>query len=182
MADVIWKPVPDYEGLYEVSNTGEVRRVAHQIVVGSTKPHLPEREKILQKNKNGYLIVALYKGQSQKHVSVHRLVATVFLDNPDNLPQVNHIDENKENNHVSNLEWCTNQYNSSYGTRGKRIGAANTNGKQSHPIVAKCGNDVLQFPSIAEASRATGICRENIIAVLKNRRNIAGGYKWEYLF
>lgn len=176
----IWKPIRGYENQYEVSNTGKIRRIKHRITVGNTRPLLPEREKKLSLNKKGYWIVALYKGQQQKHFSVHRLVAEAFIENPHNLPQVNHKDENKSNNNVDNLEWCTNKYNSAYGTRGKRIATANTNGKQSKTIIGKCGNVTLKFPSIAEASRQLKITRTNIVKVLKKQRNRAGGYTWEY--
>lgn len=106
----MWKQVVGYEGLYEVSDTGEVKSLRKNIIL---KP---------QSNRDGYLLVMLSKNGISKGYSVHRLVAKAFIDNPQNKPEINHIDEDKTNNHVSNLEWCTHLDNSRYGSRGRRIG------------------------------------------------------------
>lgn len=100
----IWKDVIGYEGLYKVSNLGNVISINYN----GTK-----KSKHLSKNLNhkGYEVVHLTKTPKSKHVFVHRLVAMSFIPNPNNLPQVNHIDGNKKNNKVDNLEWCTNKYN-----------------------------------------------------------------------
>lgn len=105
----IWKDIPNYEGLYQVSNMGNVRSF-----------HNRYKNKTLIKpcaTSKGYLSVSLCKNHSQKAFNVHKLVAELFIPNPKNLPCVNHIDENKTNNTVSNLEWCTYQYNNTYGHR-----------------------------------------------------------------
>lgn len=105
----IFKDIPNYEGLYQVSNLGNVYSV---------------RKKICLKPFNvcgGYKRVTLCSYGVYKHILVHRLVAQAFIDNPNNLPQINHKDENKSNNCVSNLEWCTAKENSNYGTRIKRF-------------------------------------------------------------
>lgn len=105
----VWKKIPDYEN-YEVSDLGEVRKGCNIIksFIGN----------------NGYKTVHLCKHGKQKTVMVHRLVANVFLDNPNKLPCVNHKDENKLNNSVSNLEWCTYKYNSNYGSARTRLSNA----------------------------------------------------------
>lgn len=102
-----WKAVPGYEGLYEVSNKGNVRNVRRNTLLR------------LQKNQ-GYIRVWLYKNGIQAGLRVHRLVAQAFIPNPDNLPEVNHIDEDKTNNRVDNLEWCSRKYNVNFGTRNIR--------------------------------------------------------------
>lgn len=108
----IWKEIEGYEGLYEVSNFGRVK---------SLKRDKNGKLMSLQKDKDGYPVVGLYfKGNLKLH-KVHRLVAQTFLSNPDNLPQVNHKDEDKTNNMVDNLEWCTPGYNTNYGTRNIRV-------------------------------------------------------------
>lgn len=107
-----WKDIENYEGLYQVSDEGRVRNISKN-PYKLMKPHY---------NQRGYLLVALSKNGLPLHKLVHRLVAEAFIPNPNNLPQVNHKDEKKDNNQVLNLEWCDNKYNSRYGTRGGRIG------------------------------------------------------------
>lgn len=103
-----WKNVIGYEGLYEVSNIGNVRNVRRNTLLRLSKT-------------KGYIQVYLYKNGVKTGLKVHRLVAEAFIPNPDNLPQVNHKDENKMNNRVENLEWCTAKYNSNYGHRTENI-------------------------------------------------------------
>lgn len=94
----IWKKILEYEGLYEVSNTGKVRDLK-----GNIKP--------MYKNNKGYLCLSLYYNGKTYHPTIHRLVAKAFIPNPDNYSQINHIDCNKDNNIVDNLEWCNQRYN-----------------------------------------------------------------------
>lgn len=103
-----WRAVPGYEGLYEVSNMGNVRNVRRNTLLK------------LSKTNDGYIQVWLYKNGIRNRFQVHRLVCQAFLPNPDNLPQVNHRDEVKINNRVENLEWCDGKYNVNYGTRQER--------------------------------------------------------------
>lgn len=113
----IWKPIDGFEGLYEVSNLGKVKSL------GNDKSR---KEKFLKpaKNRDGYLLVTLCRNGKHKMFQVHRLVATMFIPNPEGFEQVNHIDEVKTNNCVSNLEWCNAKYNSNFGTRNVRLSAA----------------------------------------------------------
>ena len=121
MNEEIWRPVVGYEGLYEVSSYGRVRSLDMYVKVGYGNYRL-HKGKVLSpaKDTGGYLKVNLYCNGKQKTIDVHRLVAQAFLPNPDNLPQVNHKDENKTNNRVENLEMCNAKYNLSYGTRNIR--------------------------------------------------------------
>lgn len=120
----IWKDIKGYEGYYQVSNFGRVKSIERDIPHGNRIIHL--HSKILKNryDAGGYIRISLCKNGVQKSFALHRLVAEHFIPNPNNLPQINHKDENKENNNVDNLEWCTPKYNTNYGTRTER--ASNT--------------------------------------------------------
>ena len=118
MNEEIWRPVVGYEGLYEVSNTGRVRSLDKY---DSMNRFLRGRILRLFTDGLGYLRAQLYSNSKRKSFLVHRLVAQAFILNPDNLPQVNHRDENPSNDNVDNLEWCDGKYNVNYGTRIDRI-------------------------------------------------------------
>ena len=114
-----WKDIKDYEGLYQVSSCGRVKSLNYRHA---------GTEKILKQStdKSGYKVVSLSQNNKMKAYKVHRLVATAFLDNPNDYKEINHIDECKYNNFVENLEWCTHKYNANYGTRKERISKAMT--------------------------------------------------------
>ena len=162
-----WRDIEGYEGLYQVSNLGRVKSLNYRGCKGNTsilKPRL---------TKKGYETINLCKDGKVKNVKIHRLVARTFIPNPNNYSQVNHKDENKTNNNVKNLEWCTNKYNLNYGTRNKR--AAKTMGKK---IVCVATGEI--FNGIREASRKYNIDRSDISKCCQGKRKTAGGYKWEY--
>lgn len=169
-----WKPIPGYEGLYEISNYGRVKSYQY---VKTDKTN--ERILIPSKQLTGYVSVSLYKDRKMKTVHVHRLVAENFIPNPDNLPVVNHKDEIRSNNYVENLEWCTHAYNLSYGTTRERIAE-----KNRKPILQldKEGNVIKKWPSISEAAESLGYIASNshIIDCLKGRHKTAHGYGWRY--
>ena len=108
----IWKPIQGYEN-YVISSLGNVKSLNYR---QTGKEHILKQSA----NEHGYQVVYLYKQNKRKHFLVHRLVAEAFIPNPDNLPYINHRDENSSNNCVSNLEWCTHEYNVNYGTRNER--------------------------------------------------------------
>lgn len=112
-----WRDIEGYEGYYQISNMGNVRSLNY----GRTG-----KTQVLQPHKNiyGYFQVTLFKNGKKNYYKVHRLVAQAFLENPNNLPQVNHINENKADNRICNLEFCTAKYNVNYGTRNLRAGEA----------------------------------------------------------
>lgn len=110
----IWEDVAGYEGLYQVSNLGNVKSLGHNAkagIMGYKFYHGKNLKPYPCKTRKGYLYVALFKNGHRKQYRVHRLVAESFIPNPFNLPEVNHIDHNVANNSVENLEWCTKEYN-----------------------------------------------------------------------
>ena len=120
---MIWKPVKDFEGMYEVSDTGLIKSLARSNGHGSRNEDKQRRTKIGK----GYESVALCKDHKIKHYLVHRVVAEAFIPNPKNHPQVNHIDGNKLNNNVENLEWCTHQYNQLHARQNGLMGGERGN-------------------------------------------------------
>lgn len=115
----IWKDIEGYEGLYQVSNLGRVKNLKR---IDAHEHELQGRILKPCKTKNGYLHVNLSKDGKTQSYYVHRLVATAFIENPNNYKEVNHIDEKPINNELSNLEWCDRKYNCNFGTRNKRKG------------------------------------------------------------
>lgn len=163
-----FKEVIGYEGLYWVSNLGNVKSKKQQL-----KPCV---------GVYGYPVVNLRKQGKQKTFTVHRLVALHFIDNPNNLPQVNHKDECKTNNCVTNLEWCTLQQNHDYGTRNERTGRSQRNKQGSKAILQYDlqGNFIKEFPSINEASRELNKLQSNISRCANGFRNQAYGFIWKF--
>lgn len=148
---------------YEVSILGKVRNIKTGKIL---KPSLWN---------NGYLMHRLYKNNKQKRLYLHRILATAFIDNPEGKPCVNHIDENKLNNDLNNLEWCTVKENNVHGTRMKRIAE-----KLSQKVIQLDLNDnVLKiFESMRQAKRETGVSTGNISSCCRGRTKSAGGFKW----
>ena len=159
----VWKPVPDYEGLYEVSNLGRVRSLYNGYRI--LKQAIGTR---------GYKNVCLCRKGTQKLANVHRLVALCFVPNPQNLPCVNHKDENKQNNEVSNLEWCSYYYNNVYGSRLTKSAL-----KQSLPV--RCIETDTIYSSAYSAQRETGIKQSGICQCCHHKRKSAGGFHWEFV-
>lgn len=170
-----WKQVEGYEGRYEVSSYGRVK----SFVVNKQNGRIMHPVK----SSLGYMVVRLYdwKGGSRWY-PVHRLVAKAFIENPDNLPQINHKDEVKDNNRVENLEWCTRKYNVNYGTRIQRVIESHINNKYLSKKVYSIDKDgnVEEFVSVAEAERQTGLSHCNIVRTLKGRTKCCGGRQWFY--
>ena len=161
----IWKDINGYEGLYQVSNLGRVKRITTGRVL---KP---------LNHANGYLMVKLSKNSIVYTKTVHRLVAEAFIPNPEHKSEINHIDENKTNNNVSNLEWMTRKENINHGTRTERMSKT-----QSIPIIAiniKTGES-KEFYGARECARQLGLTHGNITSVLKGRYKQTGGYTFKY--
>ena len=172
-----WKDVVGCPG-YEVSNLGQVRSSNYN---HTGKPKLLKQQLIAQ----GYLRVVLWINKKPYTKMVHRLVAEAFIPNPDNLPQVNHKDENKTRNVADNLEWCTALYNSQYGTRSQRLSLALTDNPNFIKPVYQLDdfdNIINEYPSIAKAAEAMGCRPAYISRVCLNYgyRHKALGYKWRF--
>ena len=173
----IFKDIKGFEGLYAVSNLGNVKRHTTEAKNGTGNYYRKEHLLKQRKNNKGYFSVDLYKNNVRHQCLVHRLVAEQFIGNPNNYPCVNHKDENNANNSADNLEWCTQKYNMNYGTCPERIGKANS---KSVIQLDKEGNFVGKYISISCAERMTKISQGNIGDCLHGRRKTAGGYLWQY--
>ena len=184
-----WKDIKGYEGAYQISNKGRVKSLERKGI-----KHYKDgkdvvytiKEAILKPNasKQGYLYVTLCGEEKDECPRINRLVAIAFIPNPNNLPVVNHKDENKANNNVENLEWCDYPYNNNYGDRKEKVKAKMINNPGISKRVYKYTKDnelVGIFPSANEAQREMGIeksrgvpmCCRGIMKTYK-------GYKWSY--
>lgn len=184
MIEEIWKDIKGYEGLYQVSNIGRVKSLKrHRRGSGKELVCVNEKIKALQDNGHGYMTTTLYQNNKGQVVYIHRLVAVAFISNPNNLPCVNHINEDKSNNSASNLEWCSYEYNNNYGTKPKRLSASNRN----HPDTSKAvlqydlqGNLISEWPSMREIQRR-GVARcENVYRACVGIYKQANGFIWRY--
>ena len=175
----IWKDIPEYEGYYQISNTGSIRSLDRVVEKGGRLHHIKGHQLRQSKTHCGYYIIGLSKEDKRTYHSVHRLVADLFIPNPNNYPCVNHKDENKANNTVENLEWCTYLYNNTYSSRMERVMSKR---RKSVIQLSLDGQVVNRFPSAKQASIETGINYSVITEVCKNHygRKTAGGFKWEY--
>lgn len=178
--DEIWKPVRGYEGLYEVSNFGRVKslkRVVNSHPV-NCKRTLPEKIRTGRLNKKlGYMMISLSVGNVNKQNYIHRLVAEAFVPNPNNYPMVNHKDEDKANNSVDNLEWCTAKYNMAY---SNVFGQAKS--KNSKPVCQYDydGNLIKEYPSSNEAGRALNVRPYCISFCCQGKIGSVRGFLWRY--
>lgn len=174
----IWKDIKGYEGMYQVSNFGNVKAVERTKYIkhwtGSIAKHTyPEHLLTFKKIKNKYPQVNLYDGSRIRTATVHRLVAETFIPNPDNLPCVNHKDENTTNNRVDNLEWCTWEYNNNYG---------NHINCRCHPIEQYDlnGNLIRSYKSIRSVCRELNLPKNGILNCCKGLKQSAYGFVWKY--
>ena len=174
--EVECKDVVGFEKYYQVSRDGRIFSKGRIFVrkngwVMTCRP----MELVQKDNGRGYMTVMLYDENKGRRFYVHRLVAKAFVDNPNNLPQVNHKDENKSNNNADNLEWCDARYNLTYGTHKERVTKANSRAVIQY---TNSGKYVNEFPSAMEAMRTTGIKQGGISKCCKGERKSAGGYIW----
>lgn len=179
-----WKEIPGFNGAYMVSNYGRVLSVSRTVRSGKTN-FVKTKDIIMKshKNKKGYDKVSFNLNGKTKSVFVHRLVATAFIANPNNKPQVNHIDGNKSNNVVLNLEWCTNgenqihAYSLGLNKVTGRAGRKKIRVRQIDPIT---GIAIAEYDSLADAGRKTDAHWINIRNAALGKRKTAGGYQWAF--
>lgn len=171
----IWRDVQGFEGRYMVSNYGRVKSLFAVNTNNSSKI----QEFILSPRQCGqkkakYLAVILHNGDKKRQVRIHRLVAEAFIPNPNNYTEINHKDENKYNNHVENLEWCSRSYNVNYGTRNEKSAQ-----KTRKPIMAidNNGNEVMRFDSILAAAKHIGRHESTLSHAIADNKTVCG-YKW----
>jgi len=185
-----WKPFPGFEKDYLISNKGNVWSIRASRLLK------------LKITAGGYLRVSPSVNGYRKECAVHRMVALAFIPNPENKPTVNHLNENKKDNRVENLEWATTAEQNVYGTRIERAMAHTDwnkrkidysvvaakhdyhqmNRKQMKPVLQfdESGTLIARYDGVAEAARAVGISAGHICCCLKGRRRTSGGYQWKY--
>jgi hypothetical protein len=161
MTREIWKDIEGYEGLYQVSNFGRVKRVVTNRILKQAKQH------------GGSMLVRLSKNGKPHTCTVHRLAAQAFIPNPENKPQVNHIDEDKTNNMIPNLEWVTAKENINHGTRNERT-------SKKVKAIDIANGEWNEYYSTHECARQLDLNQGSIVSCLKGRLKQTGGYVFEY--
>lgn len=187
-----WKSIEGTDGAYEVSNTGKIRS-------NNYLGHGRQKELSLSKDHKGYMRVRIYIDGKRPTIKVHRAVAKAFIPNPENKPEVNHKDGNKENNRVDNLEWSTSCENTTHaydtglkektrewcrqmGSTVGRAALAKSREERKTPVIATRLSDgaVFEYPSQAEAAAATGAFQANIYKVASGKRKSSNGFTFAY--
>lgn len=186
----IWKDIKGYEGLYQISNLGRIKSLEREIIRQHSTTMLLKEKILKQQNMNGYKFVRLSKNNTIKQYLVHRLVATAFIENPNNYKEINHKDENKSNNKLDNLEWCSHNYNINYGTGNERRSISEKGKKKNgnYKNISHIGKKILQYDlqgnfireweSISKASKILKL--NKIWEVCNKKRNKCGNFIWKY--
>lgn len=194
-----WKDIKGYEGLYQVSNLGRIKSLEREIFHPLTNTYVLHPEQILKISKgkrDRYYLVGLHQNGKLKTFSVHRLVAIAFIPNPDNKPQIDHIDGNKINNVVENLRWCTAKENCNNPLRIKKFLGRNNHyfGKKHSDAIRQKMRIAQQskvknvknistnqiYPCVREAAESVGVCKSAIKQAIY-RHGTCAGYYWAYI-
>lgn len=182
----IYKDIRGYEGMYQISNFGNVYSVRREYITSNNKVGITGGYILSKKKrKDGYVSVTLCNGGKMKSFNIHRLVASNFIENPENKPVVNHIDGDKSNNCVSNLEWVTISENTKHAYdnnlsnfRDNILNNLYEINKETmySEIIFKKGNEIIKFNSTSDASKALGLKRDNITRAIRKKHKVSG---WE---
>ena len=179
----VWRDIEGYEGLYQVSNQGRVKSLERTYIdkIGRER-YVKERILKPGMSRCGYLLVVLCAGGKPKTLNVHRLVCGAFHENPENKPEVNHINEDKTDNRACNLEWSTAKENCNHGTRNERM-AKGVAKALSKPVgqYTRDGELVKIWPSAIEVQRQAGFSQGNVSKVANGKRKQAYGFIWKYV-
>lgn len=178
-----WRDVIGYEGLYQVSNLGRVKRLEFVVMRKNGRPHTWKTKIVAQFPRNGYLRVPIEMNKKKMSKVVHRIVAFAFIPNPCGYKEINHKDENKSNNCIDNLEWCDRSYNCSYGSlRDKMSEYFKGKPKQRTKIYQYDleGNLIRVWDSMNQIKKNGGFSLSCIREVCKGKRKTAKGYKWSF--
>lgn len=162
----VWKDIPNFKGIYQVSSLGNVKNFKKNKIINGYY------------DKAGYKRICLYKNGKRYYPFVHRLVAEAFIPNPNNYPSINHKNEIKDDNIISNLEWCTIKYNNNYGTRNKRIREKKIKKVAQYSLDMKL---IKIFDSITEAAKEVNTSTSHICRCCKGKLKITKGYIWKYV-
>ena len=161
----MWRPVLGYEGIYEINRLGEIRRIKSGRILRGYM------------GRDGYKRVSLTANGQTKPFLLHRLLAVAYIPNPLNYPCINHKDEDKSNNSLDNLEWCTHRYNLNYGTHNAR---ANESRKKPISQYSKDGKFIRDWDSVTDLRNETGADITHVSSCCRGKRKSANGYCWQY--
>lgn len=201
METEIWKDIKGFEGLYQVSNMGEMRALDKYVNAGIKNNKVVKKtgkKLLLQTTKRGYKHISICKNGKSKNINIHRIVMETFCPDKKDFKympyekledidlsklEVNHKDENPSNNKLSNLEWCTHSYNINYGDRKRKVLEGIMKTKYNFtPVIQKDlnGNFICKYDSIKQASIATGLYRSQISRCARGIYKQSGGFIWEF--
>ena len=179
-----WKDIIGYENEYQINQFGEIRTLKDSPKLKKYNVLKPQINK-----RNGYVYQMLYKNGKEKLLRVHRLVAMAFLPNPNNLPQVNHKDGNKQNNSVDNLEWCEQSYNMKHAfktglekpSEKQKAAVRKTNEKKRKRVVRTMGDEKIEYESATVAARKNNVGISTICRYCNKKRMPKDGASWQYI-